>query len=234
MTIKRVAWENGGTVLISTDSVARVLEIAYFLEQTWRKDQTLAGIRGPNGRKGVGLYMAGRRGKRLSKAVGRMLEWMNDEVLKALEVSERLQEESKQKQQEQQKGRKKSKKSQQEDAASKVETAGPFDFVHLQILEKRKSIEKLFDGSLDISEKPLGMVILAADKSLEWGFSKEVLAKIAGEERNCVILTEKAGGGLGRDLWNEWQAKVEGSTYSDGVKLGKQEKEFKVCLQAWA
>ncbi|RPA73293.1 hypothetical protein BJ508DRAFT_419095 [Ascobolus immersus RN42] len=227
-TIKRVAWENGGTVLISTDSVARVLEIAYFLEQTWRKDSTLAGIRGPNGRKGVGLYMAGRRGKRLSKAVGRMMEWMSDEVLKALEASERLQEESKAKAQEQKQSRKKGKgKQQNEEAAQKVETAGPFDFVHLQILEKRKSIERLFDGSLDISEKPLGMVILAADKSLEWGFSKEILAKIAGEERNCVILTEKSGSGIGKELWNEWQANVAGKSYSDGIKLENQQKELK-------
>lgn len=159
-----------------------------------------------------------------------MLEWMNDEVLKALEASERLQEESKQKQQEQ-KGRKKGKKGKdsQEEQSTKVETAGPFDFVHLQILEKKKSIERLFDGSLDISEKPIGMVILAADKSLEWGFSKDILAKIAGEERNCVILTEKSGGGFGKELWNEWQANVGGSTYSEGVRLAKQQKDLKVC-----
>jgi cleavage and polyadenylation specificity factor subunit 2 len=61
-------------------------------------------------------------------------------------------------------------------------------------------------------------VILASDTSLEWGFSRDVLKKIADDSRNLVILTERQGTAvaegkipsLASTLWTTWEERKAG------------------------
>lgn len=233
-TIREVALQRKGTVLIPTDSAARVLELAYLLEQAWRKDQGLAGS---GNTPGVELYLLGRRGKRLTKVVGRMLEWMDESVLKVLETAAPRQEADGPESGPQKKGQNKGRRPgsrfdqreqpQQTAAGAKLEasSAGPFDFVYVKILERRSQVEKMFAADKEEGRVPRGRVILSVDSSLEWGFSKDVLDRIASEQSNCILLTEVNGSGIARQLWDEWKERSKGM---QEVYVDSKERELKV------
>ena len=326
----------GKVVLIPTDSVARVLELAYLLEHAFRKDRHLSGSGGDAGA-GAGLYLVGRKAKRLTNVVGSMLEWMDESVVKELEGTNQAQQ-----QDQNQRGNRRGNNRQNQGQNSQKQAAGPFDFVHLKILDKPAQIEKLLapyasfpppesftdggsslenrsdneqdqDGDItlpdsadesdassatsldydpetgELVEKPRskpkkktahskpiqaknssksrqiptrpsqkkpsrGIVILASDTSLEYGFSRSIFTKIAGGEGNVVVLTELMESGrddknestnvtesLGVDLANAWREGMRqkrenevSGTLADksnagvGVELQWDRKEVKV------
>ncbi|KAJ6092499.1 hypothetical protein N7486_007788 [Penicillium sp. IBT 16267x] len=163
----RSSLAKGGTVLIPTDTSARVLELAYALEHSWRdaavgeKEDVL---------KGAGLYLAGRKVNTTMRLARSMLEWMDESIIREFEAAEGA------------------------DAATGQRTGGlghektskgvgPFNFKHLKTVERKKSLEKL------LSEKG-PKVILASDTSLAWGFSKESLRRVAEDPNNLLLLTE--------------------------------------------
>ena len=76
----------GGTVLIPTDTSARVLELAYALEHAWRD----AGGNGENDDvlKSAGLYMAGRKAHTTMRLARSMLEWMDENIVREFEAAE--------------------------------------------------------------------------------------------------------------------------------------------------
>ncbi|KAF8424193.1 beta-lactamase-like protein [Tirmania nivea] len=197
--IRTVAVGRGKVVLIPTDSVARVLELVYLLEHAFRKDRHLSGD--GVGSVGAGLYLVGRKGRRLRDVVGSMLEWMDEGVIKEMEGAARGQRGGRGG------GKGKGGKSGQE-AGKQAKTAGPFDFLHLKILDKPAQIEKQA-----LKKPPRGMVIIASDASLEYGYSREIFTKIASGEGNVVVLTELMDGGvssekgsLGEELSQAWRA----------------------------
>ncbi|KAF8448490.1 beta-lactamase-like protein [Kalaharituber pfeilii] len=86
-----------------------------------------------------------------------------------------------------------------------------------------------------------GLVIIASDTSLEWGFAREVFTKIAGGEGNVIVLTElmdgDGKGGLGEELAKAWREGLKerrekgaagGQQGEVGVQLGWDRKEIQL------
>ncbi|KAI0427880.1 beta-lactamase-like protein [Xylaria sp. FL1042] len=184
----------GGTVLIPTDSSARVLELAYLLEHAWRDDSSSS-----NGSlNSAKLYLAGRNVHSVMRYARSMLEWMDDSIVREFEAvadgSRRTNGAT--------------------DGTKQGKEAGPFDFRHLRLLDRRGQIDKVLSREGD-GDTPTGKVIIASDASLEWGFSKAVLKQLAQDPINMVVLTEhpsstsSSRSSLARTLWTWWKNRQE-------------------------
>ena len=175
----RTTVAKGGTVLIPTDTSARVLELAYILEQAWRKEHSDPASDSPLKR--TKLYLASRNVGATMRYARSMLEWMDEGVARELE-NEHSNSNNRQHK------RNASKQGSNQDPAgqSSGKSNTPFDFKYLKLLEHRKRIEKMA-----LTKAP--RVILASDSSLEWGFSKEILQRIASDPANLIVLTEDNG-----------------------------------------
>ena len=192
---------NGGSVLIPSDSSARVLELAYLLEETWQKELSKGDANGPF--KNARIYLASRTGGATMRYVRSMLEWMEEGIVKEFETASGAQvDQDQNRSRGQQRGGAKS-----EDDKT---TRAPFDFKHITILEKRSRVNRMLG-----TNEP--RVIIASDTSLEWGFSKDAIKALASDERNLIILTERVGEvgapvkGLGRYLWELWNERSASS-----------------------
>ncbi|KAH7383117.1 beta-lactamase-like protein [Cadophora sp. MPI-SDFR-AT-0126] len=197
----------GGIVLIPTDSSARVLELAYLLEHAWRTeakddDSPLRSSR---------LYLASKNIGATMRYTRSMLEWMDDAIIREFEANAGLQQ--------------KETGPQSSGNSKSGSSAGPFDFKHLRLLERRGQIDRIL-GQTDSLGRSVGKVILASDTSLEWGFSRNVLKSIADDSRNLIILTERLGKpegdaktGLARTLWSWWEERQNG-VLSETTKSG--------------
>ncbi|KAH6864862.1 beta-lactamase-like protein [Alternaria rosae] len=173
----------GGTVLIPSDSSARILELAYLLEETWEREAT--NTEGDGSLKSAKIYLASRTGGATMRYVRSMLEWMEEGIVKEFEASAADQD-------------RRNKSGKEEDRARV-----PFDFKHITLVERKTRVARMLG-----TNGP--RVILASDATLEWGFSKDAIRSLAADEKNLVILTERAGQlgaqkkGLGRYLWELW------------------------------
>lgn len=158
----------GGTVLIPTDTSARVLELAYALEHAWRdaaageKDDVL---------QGAGLFLAGKKVNTTMRLARSMLEWMDENIVREFEAAEGADMAA---------GQRAGGQSQDKGGGKGV---GPFTFKHLKLIERRKRLEKILT-----EQGP--KVILASDTSMAWGFSKESLRRVAEGPNNLLLLTE--------------------------------------------
>ncbi|KAI1427759.1 beta-lactamase-like protein [Xylaria sp. FL1777] len=187
----------GGTVLIPTDSSARVLELAYLLEHAWRDDSSSS----DGNLDSAKLYLAGRNVHSVMRYARSMLEWMDDSIVREFEAvadgSRRPNGAT--------------------DGTKQGKEAGPFDFRYLRLLDRRGQVDKVLsrDGNGDA---PVGKVIIASDASLEWGFSKSVLKQLAQDPINMVILTEypslasSSHPSLARTLWAWWKTRHDNAT----------------------
>ena len=196
----------GGTVLIPTDTSARVLELAYALEHAWRDAVTDdQGFLLTN----AGLYLAGRKVNTTLRLARSMLEWMDESIVREFEAAEGTDATA---------GHKSSGQGQEKSAGK---GGGPFTFRHLKTVERKKRLEKL------LSENG-PKVILASDTSLAWGFSKESLRRVAEGPNNLLLLTESfykiqpelernplTTMSLGRIVWQWYEER------QDGVALEK-------------
>ncbi|KAL2063890.1 hypothetical protein VTL71DRAFT_4384, partial [Oculimacula yallundae] len=194
----------GGIVLIPIDSSARVLELAYMLEHAWRmeakdEDSPLRSSR---------LYLASKNIGATMRYTRSMLEWMDEGIVREFEANAGLQQ-----------------KETGPQNSKGGSSAGPFDFKHLRLLERKGQIDRIMDQT-DSLGRTVGKVILASDTSLEWGFSRDVLKSIADDSRNLIILTERLGKpegdvktGLARTLWSWWDEKQNG-VVSETTKSG--------------
>ncbi|KAK4231995.1 cleavage factor two protein 2 [Podospora fimiseda] len=188
----------GGTVLIPVDSSARVLELSYLLEHAWRTEVD----KGNEVFKNTKIYLAGRSINSTMKHARSMLEWMDDSIVREFETVAS--------------GAGKNAGGRGRDGrdTKEVKFAGPFDFKHLRLLERKAQIAWVLRQAVEDSV-PRGRVILATDSSVEWGFSKEVLKAIAGDARNLIVLTEKPSFNEGkpsiaRTLWEWWKERRDG------------------------
>lgn len=186
----------GGTVLIPTDSSARVLEIAWLLEKSWQEgstDQTL---------KKAKVFLASKSGIATMRHARSLLEWMDDSIVREFEGEDdsgpRTHRRTGSKQVNGQPGK----------------PARPFEFKHVKMVERVSQLEKALKG-----DGP--RVILASDLSLDWGYSKTILQEISSNPENLVILTQKLESGsnapenLGQTLWKWFEER------QDGVALEK-------------
>ncbi|KAL8809594.1 MAG: hypothetical protein Q9200_003289 [Gallowayella weberi] len=206
----RATIAKGGTVLIPTDTSARVLELAYLLEHAWRKEHTNNDSDNPL--RSARLYLASRNVGATMRYARSMLEWMDENIVKELEVDEAAAANKKQHR------RNDSKQVGGRDHQAAGKAAGPFDFQYLRLLERRRQIDRI-----TATKGP--RVILASDASLEWGFSKEILGKIANDTSNLIILTESYGArgevakdeeSLGALLWSWYLERRDGVALEPG------------------
>ena len=199
------AASKGGIVLIPTDSSARVLELAYLLEHAWRnesKDEE-SPLRTSK------LYLASKNIGATMRYARSMLEWMDESIVREFEATSGVQ---------QNKGGNQDQK--------QTSGAGPFDFRHLRLLERRGQIDRVLNETDNLG-RSVGKVILASDTSLEWGFSKDVLKRIADDSRNLVIFTERQASSiiegqtpsLAKSLWTCWEER-KGGVILEPVKGG--------------
>ncbi|KAI9811788.1 MAG: hypothetical protein M1826_003099 [Phylliscum demangeonii] len=215
MHMIRAALAKGGTVLIPTDSSARVIELAYFLEHAWRTES--ASDSPPSPVKNAKLYLATRSIGMTMRYAKSMLEWMEESIVREFESGPAP---------DSQPPTRPPAHGHRNPPASKAETAaaaqtGPFDFRYLQLLERKKDVERVLSRAADERAKgpATGMVIVASDVLLQWGFSRHILRHIAADSRNLVILTERVGAVSGDDdrrssrpghlLWDWWQEHME-------------------------
>ncbi|GLA15717.1 hypothetical protein AnigIFM62618_002264 [Aspergillus niger] len=209
----------GGTVLIPTDTSARVLELAYALEHAWR-DAAGSG-QGDDVLKGAGLYLAGRKANTTMRLARSMLEWMDENIVREFEAAEGVDAATGQSNTEGQRAG-------QNQGKTEGKGVGPFTFKHLRILERKKRLEKILSD-----QKP--KVILASDTSLDWGFAKDSLRLVAEGANNLLLLTEplhkeRITGGqesthrktLGSMIWQWYEERKDGVALekaSDGEML---------------
>jgi cleavage and polyadenylation specificity factor subunit 2 len=188
----------GGSVLIPCDSSARILEIAYLLEKSWHSETERAENNSPL--RNAKAYLASRTGGATMRYVRSMLEWMGEGIVKEFEVASGAAEGQDQRRTRGTSGR-------DDGKTAKI----PFDFQHITLLERKARVTRMLSTT-----EP--RVILASDTSLEWGFSKDAIKSLASDEKNLVILTERAGElgsqqkGLGRYLWDLWNERCSSSS----------------------
>lgn len=224
----RSAAAKGGTVLIPTDSSSRVLELAYVLEHAWRKawhkdnreNEKDAHI------KNAKLYLAANNAGATMTYARSMLEWMDENVVREFENdSSNISN--------QQHKRTNSKQVPDGDRSNAAKPSAPFDFQYLKLVERKSRVEKL------MSTKG-ARVIIASDSSLDWGFSKDMLQRIASDPSNLIILSKEYGDeeeeGIGATLWRWYQERRDGIAMekgSDGQNLdqvhtGGRELNFRI------
>ena len=218
LDIIRSTIETGGTVLIPTDTSARVLELAYVLEHAWRNE--VSESNGGSPFKSAKLYLASRNAGTTMRFARSMLEWMDESVVREFE-SEMASTNNKQ-----YKRGEKQNHPQNAFQQQAGKPAAPFEFRHLRMLETRKQITKAL-----ASRGP--RVVLASDTSLEWGFSKDIFSGISGDPNNLIVLTEDLGSSRplteGRStpketLWQWYQERKVQSTTSLGSEGSTLEK----------
>ncbi|KAI8954689.1 beta-lactamase-like protein [Xylaria longipes] len=201
----------GGTVLIPTDSSARVLELAYLLEHAWRADLPSSDSKLSQAK----LYLAGRNVHSVMRYARSMLEWMDDSIVREFEAVAD--------------GSKRATGA--TDGTRQGKDAGPFDFRYLRLLDRRGQIDKVLSRNSD-GNTPVGKVIIASDASLEWGFSKSILRHLAQDPTNMVILTEypslasSSHPSLARTLWTWWKDRQENTTEGEANGNTPQDLDF--------
>lgn len=191
----RACVSKGGTVLVPVDSSARVLELSYLLEHAWREEATKNqdDVRSLSD---AHLYLAAKNISSTLRHARSMFEWMDESIVREFEAvadgSKNVNGDGK-----------------------KGKQAGPFDFKHLKLLERKAQVDRILRRSTE-ENWTKGLVILASDRSLEWGFSKSVLKSIAQDPKNLVILTEKPNlssaeaPSISRTLWEWWKERQDG------------------------
>ncbi|KEF61092.1 uncharacterized protein A1O9_02657 [Exophiala aquamarina CBS 119918] len=163
----RSSVSKNGTVLIPTDSSARVLELAWILEKAWSDESNAPFLRNAK------VYMASKSGNATLRHARSLLEWMDDSIVREFEGED---ENPTRVQTHKRSG------SRQVNGASKP--TRPFEFKNVKIVERKTQLEKLLK-----SEGP--RVILASDLTLDWGFSKTLLMEVTQRPENLIILTER-------------------------------------------
>ena len=209
----RATVAKGGSILIPTDTSARVLELAYVLEHAWRKD--MGDLASEISLKKARLYLASRNAGATMRHVRSMLEWMDENVVKEFESEATSNSHRQPKRGDF--GQSRGTGNSGHDGLGGKPT-GPFEFQYLKILETRNRIEKIL-------AKGGPKIILASDTSLEWGFSKEVLERVAGGSTNLIVLTGNessfkndpgSSGTLGNTLGQWFGEKRDGTTIETG------------------
>lgn len=177
---------DGGTVLIPSDSSARVLELAYLLEEAWSQapNETEEGSL-----RQAKLYLASATSTSTVNNARRMLEWMDSSMVRELENAT-------------QGPNTKTPDGKQSQRSHNA----PFEFSHLKLVERKSQVNRALSRTGP-------KVIVASDTSLEWGYSRTVLESIAQDSKNLIVLTERnapisgSEKGIGRLLWDIWVEK---------------------------
>ena len=156
----------GGTVLIPSDSSARVLEIAWLLEHTCQE--------APSNQiwKDSKIFFASRSASTTVRHARSLLEWMDESIVREFEGEDENVPKSHQRT-----------SSKQVNGVS-AKNSRPFQFRHVKLIERQRKLDRILKENGP-------KVILASDSSMQWGFSSTALRNIAQNSQNLVILTER-------------------------------------------
>ena len=181
-----------GTVLIPSDSSARVLELAYILERAWQQladDPILQRTR---------VYLASRSASTTMQHAQSLLEWMDEGVVREFDAEEDTNARDA-----------KNTGNKQVNGTSR-KPSKPFELQHIKMIERPQQMERAL-------RKPGPKVILASDASLTWGLSKLALQGVADKVANLIILTDRCmvnsntqEPSLGQAIWEILQMKEDG------------------------
>ena len=180
----------GGKVLVPTDSAARVLELAFILNSTWREN-----IDGPHADtyRNARIYMASKSSSAMVRYLQSMLEWMDDGVVRNAEAA----------------------MTKGEGHGGGV---NPLDWSFVKQIEKRSQVERALsrskpcvmlasDASLEWGFSIQALQALAAD-------SRNLV--ILPED---VSQTEPERKGIARQLWNFYQTQPGHESAQSGAKV---------------
>ncbi|EED20283.1 cleavage and polyadenylylation specificity factor, putative [Talaromyces stipitatus ATCC 10500] len=218
----RSSLAKGGSVLIPTDTSARVLELSYALEHAWR--DAADSSNGEDVFKKAEIYLAGKKAHSTMRLARSMLEWMDEGIVREFEAVEGGDAAAA-------RGHKRTDSQSRTTGSSRDNKAtklGPFTLKHLKIVEQKRKLEKILGDGIP-------KVIIASDTSLDWGYSKETFRTLAEDSQNLIILTETLPSRyqtddpeqpdkmtLGRMIWHWYEERKDGvamETASSGELL---------------
>lgn len=178
----------GGSVLIPTDTSARVLELAWILEKAWQEYNNEAPF------KNARVYMASKSANATLRHARSLLEWMDDSIVREFEGDDEA-------------------VTRTHRRAGSKQTNGiakpsrPFEFRHVKVVERKAQLDRCLNG-----EGP--RVILASDLSLDWGYSKPFLEHVAKNTANLILLTERSintsADNMGATIWRWYEERQDG------------------------
>lgn len=179
----------GGSVLIPTDSSARILELAWVLEKAWHEGAK----EGPL--KNAKVYMASKSANATLRHARSLLEWMDDSIVREFEGEEETATRS-------------HRRTGSRQANGNTKPSRPFEFRHVKVVERKAQLERCLAG-----EGP--RVILASDLTLDWGFSKSFLEHFSQNTPNLILLTEKvaqdpSASSAGQSIWKIFEERQDG------------------------
>jgi cleavage and polyadenylation specificity factor subunit 2 len=163
----RSSLAKGGTVLIPSDSSARVLELAYVLEKAWQEAGNDSMLRRAR------VYMASRSATTTLKHSQSLLEWMDDGIIREFEAED----EGVTKPENKRNG------SRQSNGVN-TKPSKPFELRYVKTIEQPRQLERAM-------RRAGPKVVLASDLSFSWGLSQLALREMAQKPENLVIFPEK-------------------------------------------
>jgi len=181
----------GGNVLLPCDTSARVLEMTYMLERAWLSEKSSDS---PTSLRNAKLYLASRTCGSTMRYTRTLLEWMDESLVRELEAENSSVGR-------QSHGRRPNEKNEQNQ---------PFDFKYCKLLERQSQVTRAL-------ATPGSKIFLASDRSMEWGFSRDLIRHMSAESRNMIILTdgilsndkaiEQSSGSLLETMWSLLEVK---------------------------
>ncbi|KAM0704030.1 hypothetical protein Q7P35_008262 [Cladosporium inversicolor] len=189
VTLVRDTIAQGGKVLIPADSSARVLEIAFLLNQVWREN-----VDGPHSAtyKNAHIYMANKTSKATMRYLQSMLEWMDESVMRDAEAAMT--------------------------GKGKDSAVHPLDWNYVKQIEKQSQLERILrrkspaiilasDSSLEWGFSRLAMQALSKDSRNMVIMTEQLTTEEQGATR------------LGAQLWSQWQNGAAQTTNHSGAKI---------------
>ncbi|KAK1085725.1 hypothetical protein LTR33_001935 [Friedmanniomyces endolithicus] len=190
VSLVRETIAQGGKVLIPTDSSARMLELAFLLNETWREG--LDGLHADTYRT-ARLYMATRSAAASVRYLQSMLEWVEESVRAEAEAAMT-------------KGK------------GQGDINNPMDWRFIKMLERESGVQQALmrskpcvllasDASLEWGFAKQAVQALASDPRNLVILTEEVAA------------VDPLRKGLGKQLWEAWQTQTRNSSGASGAKI---------------
>lgn len=199
---------SGNSVLIPVDASARLLELLVLLDQHWAF--AYPHVRFP-------LCLVSSTGKEVVERARTLMEWMTKEWVRT-NTSEAAKDEEANEASNASAPPNKRQRNNRNNASQAP--ASPLDFQYLRIFSTIAAMDEAV-GPSDAK------VVLAWPPSLTHGPARKLFARMAGNEKDVVILTQHGqSGSLGRELYDRWESTQESSAKWGKGKVGKATQIF--------
>jgi cleavage and polyadenylation specificity factor subunit 2 len=190
---------SGHSVLIPVDASSRLLELLVLLDQHWAF--AYPHVRFP-------LCLVSTTGREVVERARTLMEWMTSEWVRANATQAAAEENT------ETIPPPKRQRNQRNNNNNAAQPASPLDFQYLRIFSSLAAMDEVVSPSD-------AKVVLAWPPSLTHGPSRKLFARMAGNEKDVVILTQHGqAGSLGRDLFEKWESKQETSAHWGRGKVG--------------